>query len=75
MPIINYMCTHTYTTTAEYTHCIKTAMGISKWTIKWHPSVLHTVTVVGVLHNLGNIYGICQDGGGSPVYWLVVLLV
>ena len=57
------------------THRVKTAMGISPGSIKWDSTMLRCVTIAGILHLLGNIGGIGQGGGGSPVGWLVVLLI
>ena len=56
-------------------HKVKTAMGISPGTIKWAPMTLTLVVISGIIHYLGNIGGIGQGGGGSPVGWLVILLI
>lgn len=34
-----------------------------------------TILIAGIIHLLGNIGGIGQGGGGSPVGWLVILLI
>ena len=68
----------TYTHTLaqlNMTHRIKTAMGISPGSIRWNPTLLQMITIAGIVHFLGNIGGIGQGGGGSPVGWLVVLLI
>jgi hypothetical protein len=57
-------------------HRVKTSKGISPGTISWslHQS-FQTKMIDGVEHTHGNIGGIEQGGGGSPVGWLAVLLV
>jgi hypothetical protein len=58
-------------------HRVKTNRGISKGYISWGPyqTVLTASSIAGVLHLVGNIGGIGQGGGASPVGWLAVLLV
>ena len=56
-------------------HKVKTAMGISKGSIKWNPGPLCMIILAGIAHYIGNIGGIGQGGGGSPVGWLVILLI
>ena len=56
-------------------HKIRTALGVSKGTLKWGPGLLTTIVIAGIIHLVGNIGGIGQGGGGSPVGWLVILLI
>jgi hypothetical protein len=57
-------------------HRVKTNKGVSKGTISWSKNQnIQFTRTNGVDHIDGNIGGIGQGGGGSPVGWLVVLLV
>jgi hypothetical protein len=57
-------------------HKVKTSRGISKGFIRWHPSqTIQEETIKGQAVFSGNIGGIGQGGGGSPVGWLAMLLV
>ena len=72
------MQTHTITQN-RMQHHVKTATGISKGYIKWgdmeeHDEVIRSITGATTIL-IGNIGGIGQGGGASPVEWLAVLLV
>ena len=56
-------------------HKIKTALGISPGTLQWSKSDLTILCIAGVLQIVGNIGGIGQGGGGSPVGWFSILLI
>jgi hypothetical protein len=57
-------------------HHVKTSKGVSKGTISWSADQTFTTHERdGTCHIRGNIGGIGQGGGASPVGWLVVLLV
>jgi hypothetical protein len=57
-------------------HFVKTAKGVSDGKIVWGPNDVTTQTFDnGVLTITGNIGGIGQGGGGSPVGWFAVLMV
>jgi hypothetical protein len=57
-------------------HYVKTSNGPSTNNIKWGPfQSLITTTENGVHTTIGNIGGIGQGGGASPIGWLAVLLV
>ena len=72
--------THTRIQT-EMTHHIKTASGISKGTIKSEVKPSNEEKTVErtindeVINFSGNIGGVGQGGGASPIEWLVILLV
>lgn len=55
-------------------HCIRTSLGISPGTIKWADKELVQEVIDDIIHFYGNIGGIGQGGGGSPVKWFVILL-
>jgi hypothetical protein len=57
-------------------HMVKTSKGVSNGYIQWSPSQQITTTKMNnKLVLSGNIGGIGQGGGASPVGWLAVLLV
>jgi hypothetical protein len=58
-------------------HRVKTNRGISKGFTCWGPSqqIITMTTTASALKLIGNIGGIEQGGGASPVGWLAVLLV
>ena len=56
-------------------HRVKTAMGVSKSSIQWKPIPLQVMLIAGIITLVGNIGGIGQGGGRSPVGWLVLLLI
>jgi hypothetical protein len=57
-------------------HRVKTSKGVSKGTISWSADQSFTMQDRdGTCHISGNVGGIGQGGGASPVGWLVVLLV
>ncbi len=63
-------------TQREMVHHVKTSYGPSTNNIQWGPSqTLHTTVEKGIYSTKGNIGGIGQGGGASPVGWLAVLLV
>jgi hypothetical protein len=63
-------------TQREMVHHVRTSRGPSVNNIKWGP-YQHTITQTsdGVQTIKGNIGGIGQGGGASPIGWLAVLLV
>jgi hypothetical protein len=64
------------TTQRQMIHRVKTGRGVSPGTITWSQNqIFQTIKKEGVDHLHGNIGGIGQGGGGSPVGWLAVLLV
>jgi hypothetical protein len=63
-------------TQREMVHHVKTSYGPSTNNIQWGPSqTLYTTAQNRVYSTKGNIGGIGQGGGASPVSWLTVLLV
>jgi hypothetical protein len=57
-------------------HYVKTSRGVSKGNIKWSKEVnTYTSVTNGIPTIHGNIGGIGQGGGGSPVGWLAILIV
>ena len=74
----NIMKTHTATQN-EMKHHVKTATGTSRGYIKWENIDEDVDIVKKVIDEIsvytGNIGGIGQGGGSSPVEWLAVLLI
>jgi hypothetical protein len=67
---------HTITTQRQMIHRVRTNSGVSPGFISWGPfQTLKKMSVNGVESIQGNIGGIGQGGGGSPIGWLSVLLV
>jgi hypothetical protein len=63
-------------TQREMKHYVKPSRGISKENIQWIKATSTSEsTTNGVTTISGNIGGIGQGGGGSPVRWLSVLIV
>ena len=60
-------------------HYIKTAAGVSRGFIKWanidEDMEIVKTNINGLIEVMGNIGGVGQGGGASPVEWLTVLLV
>ena len=71
------MKTHTKTQN-DMKHLVKTASGVSKGYIKWdnidEDMEVAKSIIDGISVYTGNIGGIGQGGGASPVEWLTVLL-
>jgi hypothetical protein len=63
-------------TQREMNHYVKTSRGVSKGKIQWSDAINTTETITNNITTIrGNIGGIGQGGGGSPVGWLAVLIV
>jgi hypothetical protein len=63
-------------TQREMVHHVKTSRGPSINNIRWGPHQSTTTIVQNGIHStVGNIGGIGQGGGASPIGWLAVLLV
>jgi hypothetical protein len=63
-------------TQREMVHYVKTSNRPSTNNIKWGPFQTLTTTIDKGIHTtMGNIGGIGQGGGASPIGWLAILLV
>jgi hypothetical protein len=63
-------------TQREMKHYVKTSRGISTGNIQWSAATTTSTSHSnGITTISGNIGGIGQGGGGSPVGWLAVLIV
>jgi hypothetical protein len=63
-------------TQREMKHYVKTSRGVSKGNIKWSEEISTSESKTnGITTISGNIGGIGQGEGGSPVGWFAVLIV
>ena len=56
-------------------HHIKTAQGVSRGFIQFHPTSENRIEENSVSQLRGPIGGVGQGGGGSPIIWLGVLMI